>query len=225
MSSSDRFWLQRIMWIFDRRRSATLVGGAIFAGSLLGLLWTVAEAAGVRGSVPLAVLLIISCGSGAAIISIVAGPLRWYILFRAVRDYVRLHLLHDLTAEKVLVGIGPGGAIAVGMVAKAIRDLGCQPPSVLVFDMRYEAKGSNPKIGALWPQDQRLDKSRCWIIQGNVSSGRSLHELQERFSLKDCPVFAFVVSEHVALRENIAHYMVVGTRNVLPWTTEQPPRV
>jgi hypothetical protein len=213
------------MWIFDRRKPAKLVGGVISAGTLLGLTWTVAEAAGVRGSTPLAILLIITCGSGVAIMSVVAGPLRWYILFRAVRDYVRLHLLRDLTPEKILVGIGPGGAIAVGMVAKAIRDLGCQPPSVLVVDMRYEAKGNNPNVGALWHQDQGFNNSQCWIIQGNVSSGRSLHELQVRFSLKDCPVFAFVVSEHVALRENIAHYMVVGTRDVLPWTTEQPPHV
>jgi hypothetical protein len=222
MSPPGTFWLQRIIWIFDRRRSATAVGAAVLAGSLVGLVWTVAEAAGVKGSVPLAVLLIFFCGLGAALVSIVAGPLRWFILFKAIRDYVRSYLLPDLTAEKILVGIGPGGAIAVGMVAKAIRDLGCEPPSVLVFDMRYEARGSNPQIGALWPQDHLIDTSRCWIIQGNISSGRSLQELQERFSLKNCPIFAFVVSEHVAVRENVTHYMAVGSRNVLPWITEQP---
>ncbi len=108
------------------------------------------------------------------------------------------------------------------MVAKAVRDLGYEPPSVLVFDMRYENRGSNPRVGALWPEDYRLDSSRCWIIQGNVSSGRSLQELRERLSLGDCPVFAFVVSEHVAIRENVAHYMAIGSRNVLPWITEQP---
>ncbi|WP_155353209.1 hypothetical protein [Acrocarpospora macrocephala] len=139
-----------------------------------------------------------------------------------MRDYVHTRLLRELTAEKVLVGIGPGGAIAVGMVAKAIRDLGYEPPSVLVFDMRYETRGKNPRIGALWPESYQLDGNRCWIIQGNVSSGRSLQELRERFSLADCPVFAFVVSEHVAVRENIAAYMAIGSRNVLPWITEQP---
>jgi hypothetical protein len=149
------------------------------------LVWTVADAAGIKGSVPLAIILIFSCGLGAMLVSVVAGPLRWFILFRAIRNYVRIHLLRDLTAEKILIGIGPGGAIAVGMVAKAIRDLGCDPPSVLVFDMRYETRGSNPRVGALWPDNYQLDSSRCWIIQGNVSSGRSLQELQERLSLKD----------------------------------------
>ncbi len=223
MPSPDTFWLQRVIWIFDRRTSATVVGVAVFTASLLGLVWTVAEAAGVKGSVPLAILLIFFCALGATLVSLVASPLRWFILFRAIRDYVGIHLLRELTTEKVLVGIGPGGAIAVGMVAKAVRDLGYEPPSVLVFDMRYEAKGKNPSIGTLWPKEHLIDKSRVWIIHANVSSGRSLQALRERFSLENCPVFAFVVSEHVAVRESIAHYMVVGNRNVLPWITEQPP--
>ena len=132
MSSPGVPWLQKIIWIFDRHRSATAIGTVVFAGSLIGLVWTVADAAGIKGSVPLAIILIFSCGLGAMLVSVVAGPLRWFILFRAIRDYVRIHLLRDLTAEKILIGIGPGGAIAVGMVAKAIRDLGCDPPSVLV---------------------------------------------------------------------------------------------
>lgn len=216
------FWFQRIIWIFDRRAPATIIAAGVLAISLIGQVWTLMAASGVRGSLPLALGLVASATLSAALVLALAGPLHWYLLLRAVKSYVRRFLLRELTTDKILVGIGPGGALAVGVVAKAIRDLGFTPPSVLIFDMRYEVRGHNPTIGSLWPEGWEPDASRCWIIQGNVSGGRSLEELRRRFSLHDCPVFAFVVSEQAPVREKIDHYMAVGSRSAIPWATERP---
>jgi len=190
--------------------------------AIYGGFWALLNSYGVQGS-PF-IFIMIFCVSALIIIVLVifSRILRWTILFYASKDYIQKHLLNEITEDKILVGIGPGGAIAIGIVAKAIRDLGRAPPSIVAFDMRYKDLGANPLVGDLWPQDCSLPADKCWIIQGNVSSGRSLQTLRDRFPfLNHAKVFAFVISDHVLSRENIDHFMAIGTRNILPWKIEK----
>ncbi len=218
---SNNFWLQKIIWIYDYQTPVSILAGIALVLSILGEIWTLLEVSGVRGSPTLLIgLLLVSAISVAGFIMI-SHPLRWAILFRASKDYIQKYLLDELTPDKILVGIGPGGAIVIGIVAKAIRDLGRTPPSIIAFDLRYKELGDNPSIGDLWPNNYSLPSEKCWIIQGNVSSGRSLQALRDRVALHQAKVFAFVISEHVLYREKIDHFMAIGTRNILPWATEK----
>lgn len=220
MRTND-FWLQNILWIYDYGRGVSILAWVVLGLSIFGGIWTVAEASGLQGSpVILAGLLLVSAISVGGL-AMLSRALRWTILFRAIKDFSQKYLLNDLTSNEVLVGIGPGGAIAVGMVAKAIRELGRTPPSIIAFDMRFEELGAEPAFGELWPSNLQLPANNCWIIQGNVSSGRSLQKLRDKFSLQQSKVFAFVISDHVLNREKIDFFMAVGTRNILPWSTEK----
>ncbi len=219
---SNNFWLQKIIWIFDNQTPVSIWVGILLVLSILGGIWTLLEAAGVQGSpILLTGLFLVSAFSVMGLLML-SRPLRWAILSRACKDYIQKYLLDELTPDKILVGIGPGGALAIGIVAKAIRDLGRTPPSIIAFDMRYKDRGTNPSVGNLWPPDYSLPAERCWIIQGNVSGGRSLQTLRNRFSLHQVKVFAFVISELAPIREKIDHFMAIGTRNILPWSTERP---
>lgn len=219
--TSNNFWLQKIIWIYDYQTPVSILAGIGLGLSILGGIWTLLDASGVQGSPILLIgLFLVSVFSVLGLIMF-SRPLRWAILFRASKDYVQKYLLDELTPDKILVGLGPGGAIVIGIVAKAIRDLGRTPPSIIAFDMKYKDVGANPSVGDLWPQDYSLPAERCWIIQGNVSSGRSLQTLRDRFTLHQAKVFAFVISDHVLNREKIDHFMAIGTRNILPWDTEK----
>jgi hypothetical protein len=195
---------------------------------LLGLgvverLWSFMEAGGAAGSPALLAALFGITALTMGLALMLAKPLRWPLLHFAVRSYVRENLLQELSQPNtVLVGIGPGGAIAVGLVAKVLRELGIDPPPIVVFDMAYTQKGADPEIGVHWPVLPQLGSSNCWIIQGNVNSGRSLQKLQRQFQLQNAHIFAFVISDAAKLRENIKHFMAVGTRDILPWPTERP---
>lgn len=142
--------------------------------------------------------------------------------FHGSKRLYQAHLVTTLTDDKVLVGIGPGGAIAVGMVANAIRVLGYEPPSVIVVDHRYEVLGSVPRIATLVPSDFRLPAEKCWIIQGHIGTGRSLQKLKEQLSLERAHVLAFVISSAAELREKVDVALMVGSRNVLPWPPAMP---
>lgn len=218
---SERSWLQKLVWLYDYKSPLGIIGYGLIVASVPTVVWNFLEPAGMIGS-PMLLLGLIVLGIVVALgVGLIASLLKWWLLFEAIKSYIEKHLLRKLTDKEVLLGIGPGGAIAVGMVAKAIRVLGYEPPSVIVIDHHYGHIGADPSIGALLSSDLNLPKERCWIVQGHIGSGRSLRVLRERLNLQDVPVFAFVVSQEATAREKIDAALVVGSRTILPWPTEE----
>lgn len=218
---SERSWLQNLIWLYDYKSPLGIIGYILIAASVPTTVWNFLEPAGVIGS-PLLLIGLILLGVVVALgVALIASLLKWWLLFEAIKSYIKKHLLRKLTDKEILLGIGPGGAIAVGMVAKAVRVLGYEPPSVIVIDHRYDRIGTDPSIGILVSSHLNLPKERCWIIQGHIGSGRSLRVFRERLNLQDVPVFAFVVSREAAAREKIDAALAIGSRAILPWPTEE----
>ncbi|MCZ7567041.1 MAG: hypothetical protein M5U01_00380 [Ardenticatenaceae bacterium] len=218
---SERSWLQNLIWLYDYMSPPGIIGYGLIVASVPTTVWNFLEPAGVTGS-PLLLLGLILLGIVLALsVALIASLLKWWLLFEAIKSYIKKYLLRRLTDKEILLGIGPGGAIAVGMVAKAIRVLGYEPPSVVVIDHHYDRIGADPSIGTLIAPELKLPKERCWIVQGHIGSGRSLRVFRERLNLQDVPVFAFVVSKEAAAREKIDAALAVGSRSILPWPTEE----
>lgn len=217
--------LCRLAWIYRLPRSISIIMGVVACFSIFGSFWNLLEASGVGGSPSLSIALLLGIIFVVSIGVFLARCMHWTLLFWAVKSYVDQHLKQVLSKEgMILLGIGPGGALSVGMVAKALRNLRMDPPSCLVLDMRYVEKGKDPEIGKIIPADMKLPKDKCFIVQGNVNTGRSLRRFREQYGLKECPVFAFVVSEGAKNTEDLKHIMMVGHRSILPWETEAAPK-
>lgn len=214
-----RSWLQRLVWLYDYDTPRGWLAYAAIASSAAGAGWGILEASGVPGSPKVAAGLIILGILAALLTFLFLSLFRWPLLAAAIKSYVFTHLSNRIDHTTVLVGIGPGGAIAAGLVAKAFRALHREPPSVVIVDHRYDKLGADPTIAKLGVPD--LSHSNCWIIQGHIGTGRSLNLLRHKLNLQNAPVFAFVVSPEALHRERIDALLVVGTRRILPWPTEK----
>ena len=164
VSSMHYRTLDKIKWIFRHPRMTTFTVGFVTVAWLIGFIWTLGEAAGVAGSPKLLGIITVAAFLAVSLGYAFVRSLQWTLLFGAVKTYVRENLLGKFTKDTILIGIGPGGAIAVGMVAKAVRSLGATPPLCLVIDLKYVEKGSNPIIGTLVPGNLCLPPDRCFII-------------------------------------------------------------
>lgn len=220
---NERSWLQHFIWLYDYQSPKTILNYFLLAASVPTVFWSYLEIVGTEGSTDLFIKLVILGMTFALLVALITYFLKWWLLFHALKGYIKKYLLRKLTEEKILLGIGPGGAIAVGMVAKAIRVLNYEPPSVIVIDHRYEFRGEDPSIGKLLSLDKSIPKERYWIIQGHIGTGNSLRVFKNKFDLEEVPVFAFVVSPEANIRENFYATLAIGTRAVLPWPTEKAP--
>jgi len=216
--------LCKLAWVYRLPKSISFLSVAIAALSIFGIFWNILEASGVSGSPSLSIGLLLGIMFLLSSGVFFAHFMHWTLLFLAIRSYVDRHLKQTLSRKDlVLLGIGPGGALSVGMVAKALRSLHIEPPSCLVLDMRYKKKGEDPLIGETYPGELKVSKDNCFLIHGNVNTGRSLRCFRNKYGLEECPIFAFVVSEGASKTENITYTMMVGDRSILPWKTEAVP--
>jgi len=152
---------------------------------------------------------------------LVAKSFRWTLLYAAIKKYVRHSIIPTLKPSTILIGEGAGGALAVGMVSKAIQELGHRVPLSLVIDCEYTGPG-DPRVGMLLPTDLSLVAGDCLIIGSYAGTGRSLRVLKEKYRLQNTPVFCFVISRSLVDRERIEHYLIVGTRSIIPWPRSVP---
>jgi len=209
------------MWLYELETPSSWPAALASVLGVLAALWLLCEVFGFSGSLARGAILL---GLSISIVGGIALALRvlgWSVLFLAVKSYVRERFANKVSRDTILVGIGPGGAIAVGMVSKAVREIRGFSPSVLVFDMAWTGTGNPPDIGRLFPPDFTLDSSRVWIIQGDIRTGSSLRKFQDLYHLESAKVFAFVASKDYLFRNRISDYMTTGSRKILPWPTEQ----
>lgn len=164
--------------------------------------------------------------SGAAAILVTGGfylliwVARWPLLFAAVRSAVATALPSSWFDEHtVLVGIGGGGCIAAGLVAKSLLMLGSRSvPTILAFDVDYIGDDATPRVSAwLSPGIAFSQATKPVLIAGWVGSGESVRLVRERLGLStDCRCFALVVSGEQR-DPCIRHYLVEGAHGLLPW--------
>jgi hypothetical protein len=215
------WWLKSAAWILDLGAPRWAAGLAMLAFSVFSALWTIREASGGVGSPVVAFALASVATAVAATVTLGAQVLRWPLLAAGVKSYVRRYLVGKVIGpETVLVGAGAGGALAVGLVSKALQDLGHPVPLSLVVDFEYPAE--EPVVGTLLPESYRLTQEDCLIVQSYVGTGRTLRRLRARLGLANVPVFSLVVSDGLSDREEIDHALIVGNRSILPWPRTIP---
>jgi hypothetical protein len=215
-------WIQFVAKLLAYEGPASLVGVLMLAASLFSLSWTLLESAGISGSGRILVALAAASAAVAGVVIILFRFFRWTFLFAAVKDYIRRnHLSAQISADTVLVGGGAGGALAVGMVSKALQELGHAVPHSFVIDCQYRGE-HDPQTGILLPPGFTLSRTNVFVVHSYLGTGRSLDCIKEVLGLNTVPVFSFVISEALVGREDIAHYLVVGERAIIPWSKASP---
>lgn len=117
---------------------SALGGGLAVSASIFGLLWGLASAAGLAGSpTTVIVLLLASVLPTVAVLGL--RPVRWTVVAWVLRSNI------DRVVQfgpKLIIGIGPGGAIISGMMAKVLADRMGAEPRVYVIDRTYKWEGN-----------------------------------------------------------------------------------
>ncbi len=216
-------WVQFVAKLLSRKLSVSLTGMLFFVASAFSILWMLFESAGIRGSLRICFFLLMASVLAALAVTIVLRFLRWKLLFASVKAYIRRNELNkQMSEDTVLVGAGAGGALAVGMVSKALQELGNVVPHSFVIDCQYRGKQEAPKTGLLLPDSFTLSGRNVFIIHSYLGTGQSLKCVREVLGINDAPVFSFVISEALVDREDIGHYLVVGERAIIPWKKSSP---
>lgn len=211
-------WIKFVNKLLANEVPTSLVGIALLVGSIFNLVWTALQSAGVGGSSRVFFILSTASIALVSVIIIVFRFFRWTFLFAGVKEYIRRNRLYEkISADTVLLGAGAGGALAVGMVSKALQELGHPIPHTFVIDCQYRKCDHNPQTGTLLPPKFKLSAQSVFIIHSYLGTGRSLDCVRERLENKNVPVFSFVISEALVGREDIEHYLVVGERAIIPW--------
>jgi hypothetical protein len=217
------WWLNFASYALDLGPPRSAVGILLLFLSLFSTLWTFSEASGVGGSAKLVISLSSISFTVIAVLVIMARAFRWTMLFQAVKAYVRSHLIgKNINKHTILVSGGAGCAIAVGLVAKAAQELGHKVPKTLVVDCEYLGP-RDPETCMLLPEGFKLDSDKRLIVHSYIGTGRSLKTLRHYLGLHNSPVFSFVVSNSILERERIDHYLLSGSRALVPWPRAVPP--
>jgi len=191
-------------------KSALLAGATVVGAVAIGS--DVFQVAGIQGTwqrlafiVVFGVLLV----SGLSLTVLV----RWWLLYRALRDFVRRI---PITKDTILVSGGPGGAIAAGMLSKVAQESLTldEPPSLLVIDTEYD-RDQNVLCGR--GTTVTIDQSRAVLcVASHVGTGRLLEEMKRSLKLPPTTkTFALVHSPEC--RQSVDFALHSGRRNILPW--------
>ena len=215
-------WVQFASMVLSYEFPTAILGVGFIVISMVSMGWTILDAAGKPGSIGTVAVLIAVSLAITGVLILVFRFFRWTLLFAAVKEYIRRNKLNDLIdGDTVLLGAGAGGALAVGMVSKALQELGHPIPHTFVIDCQYRGK-PKPETGILLPTGFRLPQKKCFIIHSYLGTGRSLECVREVLEIKDALVFSFVISEALVGREDIDHYLIIGERSIIPWGKSSP---
>jgi len=215
------WWLELVSYLFEWNKPRGIAGCMLLAATAYSGLWLANESTGTVGSKELAFEMAAMAATivGAAVLA--AKLFRWPILYRAVKLYSQEHLLTEIKENTVLVGEGAGGALAVGMLSKALQELNHWVPRSIVVDCEYTDR-PYPQVAHLLPATYRIPADDILIVASNAGTGGSIRALKEQLGLEKAKVFCFIVQEELIGREKIDHYLHVGSRSILPWPrTEQ----
>jgi hypothetical protein len=189
----------------------------LLASSLLGIFWTILDAAGVPGSPQILGLLAAAVALLVTMLVVSIWLLRWAFLYPAIKAYVRDELAGKVIKnDTTLVTAGIGGTIVLGMVAKALQELGHPISKIIATDLTYNEDGV-PEVGKLLPRNFNLTNNQTIIIISYTGTGNALRAIRKRFHIENAPVFSLVVSNAANQRERVEHYLISGSRTIIPW--------
>lgn len=187
--------------------------------------WLVWSAAGQDGSPAFLAIAGIASLLYAGALFLFAKFFRWPILFFVVKRYILLKMIPEgAFKNKILVSCGPGGALAVGLVSKALQKLGCETPLSIIVDAEY-LKNGHVEMCKLLPYGFSLEGKDCLIVHSYSGTGKSLEQLRTRLRIPNAKVFSFIISRDLELRNSINYYIHVGDRGAIPWPQSEAKEV
>lgn len=217
--------LQVMSWFLGDKLPKTLLNIMILSVTIFGTIWTIVDAMGYQGSPKIVAVLFVIIILVIGTISGILWGLRWALLYPAIKSYVRDNLFgKDIKENTILFSSGTGGAIALGMVSKAVQEIGYPSPKTLLVDITYKENGT-AEVGNLLPADFNLSGFSVIFITSYIGTGSALHTTLNRLKIENAPVFSIVVSEAAKDRENIKHYLITGSRKIIPWEKSVSPKV
>jgi hypothetical protein len=208
---SGRYASLRFVERFGSLGSSLLLAAGIIVG-IVAIASDLFQIGGIQGTwarLGLAVLTGILMAGGLSLTTLV----RWWLLYRALRDFVQKI---PITKDTILVSGGPGGAIAAGMLSKAAQERLQleEPPSLLVIDTEYDR--SQRVLCARGIKVQVEHPERVLCVASHVGSGRLLAEMKKALGLPSATrTFALVYNPDCRLDVDFALHE--GRRSILPW--------
>lgn len=149
------------------------------------------------------------------------GPLRWHMIYRSLRSEIKWFRRKE---ARILVGVGPGGAILAGMVAKLMAELDGREPEIIVIDRVYEVTEYNEIRVSAQRAAERLDRGLVGVVvvtpeihggQTVIAVGNELRKVGI-----EAPVFSYLWSAKSARmpRHDVDHFVLrTNERGILPW--------
>ncbi len=219
-------WFQIMAWWMEKDIPRSTIAILFLALSISGQAWSLLEAGGVKGYPSLPILLIITSSFAVGLLLLLARAFRWTALFIATKQYLRSAILldYDGVPPTVLIGAGGGSGIALGMVAKALKDLKLPEPETILLDGYYNTE-KKPVIGERMAEDIPLEGASVLLVLSWIGTGAWLDKLRERSDLRDFRVFSFGLSKPAKGRKDVDYYLYCGERDILPWSRTEARRI
>jgi hypoxanthine phosphoribosyltransferase len=204
------------------------VGGMITVfGSVFGTVWIIFNTLGVHGSLfSFTILFIISAMS--IYVLFLLAPLRWSILTSLLRSNLKRI---SKTSPDLIIGIGPGGAIIAGILAKLYVDNEEDEPYTLVINRDFEQEHHHigAKLSRMTSYDlKNINRMKnILLVTSEVNSGKAItlaHEsIRQRINSKNLKkgrvslrTFSLIASPKSAFKTDYS-LLVSDKRGLLPW--------
>src|SRR6266571_2888630 len=112
-------WFRFASWLLDYPFRGSLGGVILVSIYLFSNVAAFFQIGGVTGSPGALAVVVVACTTVVVTLALILHALRWWLVYTAVKSFVRNRLWGThITQDTVLVGGSGGGGIAVGMVAK-----------------------------------------------------------------------------------------------------------
>jgi hypothetical protein len=127
--------------------------------------------------------------------------------------------------EQVIIGVGPGGAIVAGIIAKEIGLHTGREPTLIVFDRVFHCDGPTigVSLGAVRVSGMSIDLSSINILlaTSEINSGNTMSVVHKELigagaSPESIRTFAFVINDK-SIFSCDRHVVCSSGRDILPW--------
>lgn len=184
--------------------------------TVFGLITSATGAAGVQGSwTVLAVTVLASVALASSLFLL--RLFRWELIWKGLGGQ-----LPWIGRPDVVVGIGPGGAVIAGMIAKRLVGYAQCEPIVVVADRTFKNAGNRlvVEIGevALPPASEGAQQREILVVGSEVHSGGTMAEVCRRLDDAgiDHRTFSFLVSPNSNFK--VDNYVLRSdSRGIIPW--------
>lgn len=186
--------------------------------STFGVLTGVIGVAGVVGS-PAVLALLVAASLALAGSLLLVRLVRWNLVSVGIRGDLDWIISHN---PSLIIGVGPGGAIIAGMIAKQLAIRVKREPPVFVIDRVFRKAGRALSVQVSKTGQINVDligqAGRVLLVTSEVHSGNTMRlvsqELDEAGVTHD--TFSFLVSPHSSFAVD-RHILRSDHRGILPW--------